>query len=259
MDKIEQQVLGSVSMDEPWALVESFATFKREHPTDVNRGMDEVVSRLRSHGVEVTVHEPDLHLSLPGAARIEADGKTFRAKPPAYSANAPKGMTGQLVYIASGRDMAEEDAFESQLDPSPELTTRVTGKIVLTEGFASPSIISLMETSGAVGVIAINPGVDIHWGICTTVWGTPGTDDLPRVPNIAAAAVNFEDGQALVAIAKAGGSVTIFTEMESGWYASKLPEVFIKGTGDPEKYILLHGHLDSWDVCVSVYGSGDAD
>lgn len=258
MDKIEQQILDSVSMDEPWALVESFATFKREHPTDVNCGMDEVVLRLRKHGVEVTVHEPDLHLSLPGLARVEANGRTFRAKPPAYSANAPKGMSGKLVYIPSGRDMAEEDAFESQLESSPELTAKVAGKVVLTEGFASPSIISLMEISGAIGVIAINPGVDIHWGICTTVWGTPGTDDLPRVPNIAAAAVNFEDGQALAAIAKAGGDVTIFTEMERGWYRSKLPEVFIKGTEEAEKYILLHGHLDSWDVGVGDNATGDA-
>ena len=42
----ETALLDQVTIDDPWALVESFATFKREHPDDVNRGMDEVVERL---------------------------------------------------------------------------------------------------------------------------------------------------------------------------------------------------------------------
>ena len=83
MNETESAILDAVTLDEPWGLVESFATFKREHPDDVNRGMDEVVSRLRKHGVEVTVHEPSLYLSLPGTARVKAGGKSYRAKPPA--------------------------------------------------------------------------------------------------------------------------------------------------------------------------------
>ena len=220
--------------------------------------MDEVTDRLRAAGVEVTVHEPDLYLSLPGVARITAGGKSFRAKPPAYSTNAPQGLTGALVYIPTTSDMNEEDAFESKLEASPEMDRKVRGKIVLTEGFASPAIISLMEGCGAVGVIAINPGVDIHWGICTTIWGIPGLDDVARIPGIPAAAVTAESGAALLKIAEQGGEATIFSEMEVGWFRSKLPEVVIRGTEEPEKYVLLHGHLDSWDVGVGDNATGDA-
>lgn len=163
MNQHEKDLLDQVSIDAPWSLVESFATFKREHPDDVNRGMDEVINTLRGHGVEVDVHEPDLYLSLPGQARVEAGGTTFRAKPPAYAVNTPKGLTGQLVYIAGTTNMDEEDAFESQLEASDAMRKKVRGKVVLTEGFASPAIISLMGTCGAIGVVAINPGVDIHW------------------------------------------------------------------------------------------------
>lgn len=258
MNPSETALLDQVTIDEPWSLVESFATFKREHPDDVNRGMDEVVTRLRKHGVDVDVHEPELFLSLPGQARIEADGRTFRAKPPAFSADARNGFEGPLVYIPGTTNMDEEDAFESQLEAGPEMDTKVRGKVVLTEGFASPAIISLMESCGAIGVIAINPGVDIHWGICTTIWGIPGTSDLDRKPGIPAAAVNMESGKALIDVAKAGGSATIFTEMEEGWFASKLPEITITGTEEPEKYVLLHGHLDSWDVGVGDNATGDA-
>jgi N-acetylated-alpha-linked acidic dipeptidase len=258
MNDSEKALLDQVDIGMPWALVETFATFKREHPDDVNRGMDEVISRLRAEGVEVDVHEPELYLSLPGKARVEAGGQTFRAKPPAYAVNAPQGLSGSLVYIPSTSNMDEEDAFESQLEASPEMIEKVRGKIVLTEGFASPAIISLMGDCGAVGVIAINPGVDIHWGICTTIWGIPGTDDLPRKPTIPAAAVNADSGEALKKIASKGGEATVFTEMEEGWFRSKLPEITIRGTDEPEKYVLLHGHLDSWDVGVGDNATGDA-
>jgi N-acetylated-alpha-linked acidic dipeptidase len=258
MNKLESDLLAQVTLDEPWALVESFSTFKREHPTDVNRGMDEVVSRLRKHGVEVTVHEPSLYLSLPGQARVEAGGKTFRAKPPAYSLDARSGLTGRIVYVGARHNAMIEDMFERKVESSAEMAERVRGKIVMSEGFASPGLISQFEELGAIGVIGINPGIDIHWGICTTVWGTPDLDDLPRKPKIPAVAVNKPDGEALIAIAESGGEVTIFTEMEEGWFTSKLPEVFIRGTEEPEKYVFLHGHLDSWDVGVGDNATGDA-
>ena len=258
MNKVETDVLSAVTLDEPWALVESFATFKREHPDDVNRGMDEVVSRLRKHGVEVTVHEPSLYLSLPGLARVEAGGRTFRAKPPAYSLDARTGLKGKIVYVGARHNAMIEDMFERKVESSAEMADKVRGKIVMSEGFASPGLISQFEELGAIGVIGINPGIDIHWGICTTVWGTPDLDDLPRKPKIPAVAVNKSDGQALIEIADAGGEVTLFTEMEEGWFTSKLPEVFIKGTEEPEKYVFLHGHLDSWDVGVGDNATGDA-
>ena len=258
MTPTETAILGAVTMDEPWALIESFATFKREHPTDVNRGMDEVVARLSRHGVPVTVHEPSLYLSLPGQARVQAGGRTMRAKPPAYSADARGGVTGKLVYIGANAIDDIDDMFDRRFDSSGAAAARAKGNIVISDGFASPVMVQQFMEMGAIGVIAINPGVDIHWGICTTIWGVPDLDDLPRKPTIPVCAVNNPDGQALREIAKAGGEVTIFTEMEEGWFTSKLPEVFIPGTEEPEKYVLLHGHLDSWDVGVGDNAVGDA-
>ena len=258
MNELEQALLSDVSLDEPWGLVESFSNFKREHPNDVDKGMDEVVSRLRAHGVEVTVHQPNLYLSLPGLARIEANGKTFRAKPPAYSMDARNGLEGELVYIGANQADDIDTIFDKKLDPTRDVRSMVSGKIVISEGFASPGMIAQFEELGAIGVIGINPGVDIHWGICTTVWGTPDLDDLPRKPNVVSVAVNNPDGQELIEIAKAGGRITMFAEMEEGWFPSKLPEVFIKGSKDPDKYVLLHGHLDSWDVGVGDNATGDA-
>ncbi|MEM9012835.1 MAG: M28 family peptidase [Pseudomonadota bacterium] len=258
MTEHEKAVLAEASLDEPWALVESFATYKREHPTDVNRGMDEVVERLQKHGVEVTVHEPDLYLSLPGLARVEAGGETFRAKPPAYSLDARGGVTGELIYVGANQADSIDNIFDKKVGDPASVAERVRGKIVISEGFASPGMISQFEDLGAIGVIGINPGIDIHWGICTTIWGTPDLDDLPRKPGVVSVAVNQPDGQKLIELANQGGSVTLFTEMEEGWFSSKLPEVWIEGTEEPEKYVFLHGHLDSWDVGVGDNATGDA-
>lgn len=258
MKDMEAKVLDQVSSDEPWGLVESFSTFKREHPNDVNRGMNEVAERLSKHGVPVKMHEPSLYLSLPGAARVEVGGKTIRAKPPAYSTNAKDGVTAPLVYLGANAADDIDDIFDLKIDGAAGLAHKARGAIVLSEGYASPVMVQQFEALGALGVIAINPGVDIHWGICTTIWGVPDLDDLPRKPNIPALAINKPDGEELIELAKSGGEVTIFTEMEEGWYSSKLPEVFIPGTEEPEKYVLLHGHLDSWDVGVGDNAVGDA-
>jgi N-acetylated-alpha-linked acidic dipeptidase len=245
-------------MDEPWALIESFATFKREHPDDVNRGMDEVVERLARHGVPSKVHTPSLYLSLPGAARVEASGTTFRAKPPAYATDARGGVTARLVYLGANAVDDIDDMFDVRIDGAAAKAHLAKGAIVISEGFASPVMVRQFEDMGAVGVIAINPGVDIHWGICTTIWGMPDLDDLPRKPGIPAVAVNKPDGEALRAMAQSGGEATIFTEMEEGWFDSKLVEVVIPGTQEPDKFVLLHGHLDSWDVGVGDNAVGDA-
>lgn len=257
MTETEAAILNAVTMDAPWALVESFAAYKREHPRDVNRGMDEVVERLARHGVPATVHAPSLYLSLPGAARVTAQGRTFRAKPPAYSADARGGLTGRLVYIGANTADGMDDVFDRKFD-TEGAASRAKGAIVISEGFASPLMVSQFEALGAAGVIAVNPGEDIHWGICTTVWGTPDLDALPRKPGIPAVAVNAPDGAALKALADTGAEVTIFAEMEEGWFDSKLVEVTIPGTEDPDRFVLLHGHLDSWDVGVGDNAVGDA-
>lgn len=258
LSSLEKEVLGDISITEPWALVEAFSTWVREHPRDVNRAMDHVAARLKSFGIPVSMHEPELYLSLPGKARVEAQGRTFRAKPPAYSIDARQGFTGELVYIAANQADDIDTIFDKKLDKNGRQSARAKGKIVISEGYASPGLVSLFEELGAVGVIGINPGVDIHWGICTTIWGTPDLDDLPRKPKVPVVAVNNPDGQALIELAKKGATVTIFTEMEEGWFASKLPVVEIKGTTEPEKFVLLHGHLDSWDVGVGDNAVGDA-
>lgn len=253
--KTHQDILKDVSLDAPWELVELFSKTPRWKPKDVNKSADMMVARLKKHGVPVKVYEPEIYLSVPFEASIKVGKTVIRAKPPAYS-KSTEALKAELAYAPAVYSASIGTLFhKNQHDIDP---ASFRGKIVISEGFAFPGKIREFELAGAVGVIAVNPGVDIHWGICTSIWGTPDLDDLPRKPDIPVVAVNNPDGKALIALAGTGKKVTISAKLEEGWYKQKVPVVEIRGNLEPEKFVLLHGHYDSWDVGVGDNATGDA-
>jgi Peptidase family M28 len=233
-----------------WDLVERFSSQPREKPADANRGAELIVERLKSAGIPVTVHEPTLFLSLPGYASVAVGGKCFKGKPPAFSAIVPTGLAAPMEYMAPSR---REFARHQRLDPD-----RYRGKIVVTEGISLPMLTSEIEEMGAVGIIAVNPGDRIHWSTASTIWGTPGIDAVARLPKIPSAGVNRNDGAIILAAAQRGERATIRTELEQGWFTQKLPVVHIDGAIEPDRFVCLHGHYDSWQVGVGDNGTGNA-
>lgn len=260
----ERRFVDAVNLETPWELIETFATMPRWQPQDVNRGADAIVSRLRAAGVTVEVHQPELHLSIPYSASVTARGVTYRAKPPSSSLSIPDGLTARLVTLQANpralrsynRDI--QTLFGGSIASIEEVKRLVGGNIVVMRGFGNPALASLIEEWGGAGLIAVNPGVDIHWGTCTTIWGSPDLQDSVRTPRIPVVAVNNPDGQKLMALAAEGGEATIRTDLAEGWFMQKIPVATIPGTEQPEKFVLLHGHYDSWDVGVGDNATGDA-
>ena len=251
-------IVEDVSLDMAWPLVEKFSKLPRWKAKDVTKGADVIIKMLGDCGVPVEVHEPSLYLSIPYTASVEVGGKIMRAKPPAYARDCRDGVTGELVYVPATYSKTISNLFGKNQDDEMTSAERLKGKIVISEGFAFPQKMREFEQKGAIGIIAVNPGVDVHWGICTSIWGTPDLDDLPRKPNLPVVAVNNPDGKALIAMAGTGKLVTIRTEMEEGWFTQKIPVVTIPGREEPDKFVLVHGHYDSWDVGVGDNATGDA-
>ena len=260
---LESRLHNDVSIDAPWALLETFSTIIREHPDECNRAADIIAERLAAFGVPVTMHEPTLLLSMPGESHVTVDGRKFRAKTPAMSQAAPGGIEAELLYVRSRPSSLflysrkPEDLFGEAFEAAGGVG-RIAGRILVTEGYSNPAKISLFEEWGAAAVIIVNPGKNIHWGSCSTIWGAPDLDSLPRKPKITVAIVNNPDGQAIIERAKAGKSAAVVTNLDEGWFKSKLPVAEIPGQREPEKFVLLHGHYDGWHYGVGDNGTGNA-
>src|SRR5262245_32500216 len=180
-EALEAAAVRAIRLDEPRALLDRFSTLVRESGTpDEEAGGRYIVERLKALGVPVTLHTPDLYISLPDKSelRVSIGGteRTVRSRPPsmARSTNG-EDVTGELCYVpskyAAGTmtlvdtpDAARSD--DSGVDP-------VAGRIVLTEGFSMPGPVQAFERRGAIGQIYMHPGVNIHEGICTSIWGAP--------------------------------------------------------------------------------------
>lgn len=247
-------MLDDVSVDAPWSLVERLARQPRERPQDADAGAEMIAGALRDAGIPFVVHEPRLYLSLPIAAGVAAGGETFEAKPPAFAASRPDGVTGRLIHMA-------DDGGGTPLDRTPSAGASLEaarGRIAVIEGFALPNFVAGLEAAGALAVIAVNPGERIHWGTVSTIWGTPEPEDLDRLPRIPSVAVNRASGRRLIALAAEGAEATVATTLETGWHAQKLVVADIPGTGDTDEFVLLHGHHDAWREGVGDNGTGDA-
>ncbi|HEY65166.1 MAG TPA: M28 family peptidase, partial [Caldilineae bacterium] len=247
----EAAMLADASIDAAWALIERFSTLVRESGSEDERKAAQYISeQLSNWGVPHTVYEPELYLSVPRSASVEvaAQGRTLRAKTPSFSASTGEaGLTGQVVYVPAEMAAGVGEIFDKTADRRVD----VAGKIVLTHGYAMPGSVLDLERRGAIGQIYINPGKDIHWGICTTIWGTPDLDNIDRKPRTPVVAVNSPDGLWLRDLARNGElTVTLRTELWEGWAKCPLIVAEIKGTEEPERFILVHGHYDSWAVGI---------
>jgi N-acetylated-alpha-linked acidic dipeptidase len=259
----ETDLIASARLDDAWPLVELFSTLRREHPDDGNRAALHIVERLRALGVPVAVHEPQLYLTLPKGAFVEADGRRMFARPAPMTRPAPQGVDAPLAFVAkpinppAGWGPSSAVVFGEGYDPAPG-TPDLKGRIAVYHGMISSERIMGFHALGAVGAIAVNPGEYAHWGGGSATWGTADLDDLPYKPAIPAVAVNRADGDALIALAGQGGRARLVTEFEEGWFRSVLPVAEIRGSSEPERFVLLHGHYDSWDVGVGDNATGDA-
>jgi hypothetical protein len=257
---LEKTLLDAISLDAPWATVEKFATLVRSSGSEEERvAVDYLIDRLSEWGVPYTLHEPVCFVSMPIAATLreaKLGGATFRAKTTAMSVSTDgRELTGELVYFPPVELTEKVDDWSVGIDFRGQ---DVTGKVVIVDGMAAPARVLDAMRAGALAGIYINPGEYIHESICTSIWGTPDLDHADRQPTIPVLGVNQRDGQALIEVAKRGGSVTFSTTVDTGWRPIPVLVAEIAGAVVPEEFALLHGHVDSWHVGVGDNATGDA-
>jgi N-acetylated-alpha-linked acidic dipeptidase len=263
---LEADAMAAIRLDEPRALLDRFVTLVRESGTaDERTAADFLVGRLRALGIPVTVHEPELYISNPVRAELTVSGATgtrvVYARPPAMArSTGDDAVFAEIVYVpskyaggtASLFDLPEAARGGGADDP-------VRGKVVLTEGFSMPAAVGAFERRGAIGEIFIHPGQNVHEGICTSIWGAPTAESIGRKPTVPVCCINHPDGEQLIADLQRGPMrASLKTWLDEGWKRCPLPVVEITGIDDPDEFLLVHGHYDSWYEGIGDNATGDA-
>ena len=252
----ERDVVESVRLDDAWTLVEEFAGLVRDSGSeDELRALERITTRLDAWQIPYQVHRPELLISLPRRAGLTVDGRTYSAKTPSMARSTRAGgETAPVIYQASEFARSVHDIFAGAATGGD-----VAGSFVLTEGLPMPGKVADLEARGAAGVICMSPGERIHEGICTTVWGSPDLTSLERRPKIPVVSVPNSDGADLIRRVQAGGAAaTIVAEHDESWRPIPVTVAEIRGALEPERFVLLHGHIDSWHAGIGDNATGDA-
>lgn len=264
-EALERDAHAAIAIAESDALLRRFATLVRESGSaDERTAAEYIVERLRALGVPVTVHDPELFLSIPERSELSvtAAGSTrsIASRPPSFSISTrDSAVSGEIVYVPSTYAGGTGSLFD--LPAAAETAggaDPVAGRIVLTEGFSMPGPVHAFERRGAIGQIYVHPGPRIHEGICTTIWGAPTPDSIERKPRTPVVCISRPDGERLAAEAAGGVRATIRTWLKEGWMRCLLPVVEIAGQQDPEEFLLVHGHYDSWYEGIGDNATGNA-
>src|SRR5215212_11541846 len=65
-EALEETLLGSITLDAPWALVERFSTLVRESGSrEEELAVAEITARLEEWGIDYELHRPTCLISLP--------------------------------------------------------------------------------------------------------------------------------------------------------------------------------------------------
>ncbi|MBV8839711.1 MAG: M28 family peptidase [Alphaproteobacteria bacterium] len=204
---------------------------------------------MKDYGFRTALIEHDAYISLPGAARVEADGKTLKSITHSFSRPAPGGgLTASLIDLGDG---AAQDFARAEC----------RGKIVLVNGIASPAIAARASAAGAAGQLHVSPHEHLHEMCISPVWGSPSGDTLDEMPTTVACTISDADGAALRrALAKSPAlKVTLHAEVDTGWRKTPLLVCDIDGPkGADAPFVLLSGHHDTWYFGVMDNGSANA-
>jgi N-acetylated-alpha-linked acidic dipeptidase len=266
-EALESAASNAISLDEPRALLDRFATLVRESGTpDEESAARYIVDRLNQLGIPVTLHAPDLYISVPERAELSVEGssgsRSFRARPPAMApSTGDQAVEGTLCYVPSRYAAGTSSLFDvpDAARPGSQDSDPVKGRIVVTEGFSMPGTVQAFERRGAIAQIYIHPGDRIHEGICTSIWGAPTAESLGRKPSTPVVCISHPDGEALIKEIERGQvRASVRTWLREGWMKCLLPVVEIRGQADPDEFLLVHGHYDSWYEGIGDNATGDA-
>ncbi|MBA7472268.1 M28 family peptidase [archaeon] len=237
-----------------------------EH-TPIHSGSEEEVkainflkAKLEEYGLEPKIHHFDAYISDPKYAKLEILAPlAMEVKATPYrqvGTTGPEGITGDVIYIAP-EDIGNADCRD---------------KIVLTDQRSAgdwmglrASLLQRLQEREIKALIVIEqddykPDV-VHQRADFSVSGNPTSDNIHLIQTIPAIIhVTNNDGEPLRSLVKKGGvRAKVTSVVETGWKRLPLLVAEIKGFRDPEKFILVNGHIDTPPFSPGVTDNASGD
>lgn len=154
----------------------------------------------------------------------------------------PEGIRAEVVVVTSFDDLSNK-------------SSQVSGKIVVyNQPYVSYSETVVYRSMGASEASKYGAVATLIRSITPFSLNTPHaghqsySDGVKKIPT---ACITVEDAELLSRMYNRGTKLEIFLKMDSKSFTnatSRNTVAEIKGTTDPDKIVLVSGHLDSWDV-----------
>jgi hypothetical protein len=216
--------------------------------------------KLEEYGLETEVLSFDAYISDPKYAKLEIlepYGQEIQCTPyRQVGTTGPDGLEGDVVYI-----------------PPEEIgVADCRGKIVLADqqtagdwmGLRDGLLLHLQEM-GVKSLIVVEqddymPSV-VHQRADFSVSGSPTSDNVHLIQTIPAIVhVSNRDGGPLKKLVKRGGvRARVTSVVDTGWKTLHLLVAEIKGAVDPDRFLLVNGHVDTPPFSPGVTDNASGD
>lgn len=221
------------------------------------KAAEHIVMKMSEYGLDSEMLEFEAYNSHPGTSEVRLSAphaREIKSLPCGHIKSTPdEGVTLELVYMGAGG----EDEY---------IGKDVRGKALLVEvsySPATPEKAMLASEHGAAALVCMNWGKPEKELICNralkAVWGNPTPESFEKIPQIYGVNITRKDGEYLRDLCLTGEKVELFMNVKSSreWMTLPMPFGVIKGSEEPEKFLLVSGHLDAWAPGVTCNATGN--
>ncbi|MGA2956986.1 MAG: M28 family metallopeptidase [Thermodesulfobacteriota bacterium] len=257
--ELEKKIIRELSGDTTRTHIEKISReipFRMAGTQELKRMAEYLRDQMSSYGIPAEIQEFDALVGFTGTAELrllEPEKRVIQCRPFVHIANtAPGGIEGELVFVGSGAS----DEYKGK---------DVRGKVTLSELSYSPprqekQRIAADFNSSAQIMINWGPSDSktLAYGSIKPPWGNPTPltlADMPRIPSIT---ISRADGEYLIDLCRKGRVVVwLRAESPEEWRSSQNAVGWVEGSDEPEKFVIIGGHMDSWGGGVTCNATGN--
>jgi N-acetylated-alpha-linked acidic dipeptidase len=218
------------------------------HPgsTAEERAIQFLRERLQEYGLKPRVLRYDAYVSEPKYAKLEVMvPEVFEVECTPYrqvGTTGPEGLEGEVVYISPeeiGRTPCEDKIVIAEQRTAGDWMGLRDGLLLRLQEMGVRALIVIEQDS-------YRPDV-VHQRADFSVSGNPTSDNIGEVQTIPAIVhVTNRDGARLRELAVKGGMrARVTSVVETGWRRLPLLVAEIRGVMEPNRFLLVNGHVDT--------------